>query len=291
MRWTPACCGSKVPGQSLSSRLSLFGCKLSTCPSETPPPAPGPGPSRLRFWMVPALMAGVLLVLIVVLGVYNSKTSGRLASTEGRVSNLTASVQSLNASLQHANEAIKELHRLQFSVQNHGEQLTAVSEALKHLSAVDSLSRSVAELRCSLNRLSNNGSAEDECCSLGWTQFGSSCYFFSRVSLNWNESKVWCEKQNAHLVIIITDKEWDFVTKTSIPDWYWVGLSDGRTGKWEWVNHTPYTVEHRRWRPGQPDNWVVPVLGSEDCAHLYADGLLNDLHCLQKMRFICQRHA
>ncbi|XP_078792985.1 uncharacterized protein LOC101174900 isoform X3 [Oryzias latipes] len=212
MRWTPACCGSKVPGQSLSSRLSLFGCKLSTCPSETPPPAPGPGPSRLRFWMVPALMAGVLLVLIVVLGVYNSKTSGRLASTEGRVSNLTASVQSLNASLQHANEAIKELHRLQFSVQNHGEQLTAVSEALKHLSAVDSLSRSVAELRCSLNRLSNNGSAEDECCSLGWTQFGSSCYFFSRVSLNWNESKVWCEKQNAHLVIIITDKEWALET-------------------------------------------------------------------------------
>uniref|UniRef100_A0A8C7WYC3 C-type lectin domain-containing protein n=1 Tax=Oryzias sinensis TaxID=183150 RepID=A0A8C7WYC3_9TELE len=167
---------------------------------------------------------------------------------------------------------------MQFSVQNHGEQLTAVSEALKHLSAVDSLSRSVAELRCSLNRLSNNGSAEDGCCSLGWIQFGSSCYFFSRVSLNWDESKVWCEKQNAHLVIIITDEEWDFVTKTSIPDWYWVGLSDGRTGKWEWVNHTPYTVEHRRWRPGQPDNWVVLVLGSEDCAHLYADGLLNDLH-------------
>uniref|UniRef100_A0A8C8DH04 C-type lectin domain-containing protein n=1 Tax=Oryzias sinensis TaxID=183150 RepID=A0A8C8DH04_9TELE len=166
-----------------------------------------------------------------------------------------------------------------------------VSEALKHLSAVDSLSRSVAELRCSLNRLSNNGSAEDGCCSLGWIQFGSSCYFFSRVSLNWDESKVWCEKQNAHLVIIITDEEWDFVTKTSIPDWYWVGLSDGRTGKWEWVNHTPYTVEHRRWRPGQPDNWVVLVLGSEDCAHLYADGLLNDLHCLQKMRFICQKHV
>uniref|UniRef100_A0A8C7WXP4 C-type lectin domain-containing protein n=1 Tax=Oryzias sinensis TaxID=183150 RepID=A0A8C7WXP4_9TELE len=88
-----------------------------------------------------------------------------------------------------------------------------VSEALKHLSAVDSLSRSVAELRCSLNRLSNNGSAEDGCCSLGWIQFGSSCYFFSRVSLNWDESKVWCEKQNAHLVIIITDEEWALETR------------------------------------------------------------------------------
>lgn len=27
---------------------------------------------------------------------------------------------------------------------------------------------------------------------------------------------------------------------------YWVGLTDGRTGKWEWVNQTPY-IMNRRW--------------------------------------------
>ncbi|XP_024120411.1 C-type lectin domain family 10 member A [Oryzias melastigma] len=254
------------------------------------PPVLGSGAPRLRSWMVPALMAAVLLVLIVVLGVYNSKKSERLASTEGKVSNLTDTVQSLSVSLLHAQETIKDLHQLKFSVENQKEQLTAVSDALKHLSVVDSLVRSVAELRSSLNSMINNDSAADRCSSSGWTRFGSSCYFFSRVTLSWNESKDWCEKQNAHLVIISTDGEWDFVTKKSIPVWYWVGLSDGRTGKWEWVNHTPYTIEQRRWRPGQPDNWVVPVHGSEDCAHLYENGLLNDLHCYRQLRFICQRH-
>uniref|UniRef100_A0A3B3BL03 C-type lectin domain family 10 member A-like n=1 Tax=Oryzias melastigma TaxID=30732 RepID=A0A3B3BL03_ORYME len=272
MRWTPACCGSKVPGQTFFSHLFLFGCKLSTCLSDTPPVL-GSGAPRLRSWMVPALMAAVLLVLIVVLGVYS----------ESVYANRTVLLP----------ETIKDLHQLKFSVENQKEQLTAVSDALKHLSVVDSLVRSVAELRSSLNSMINNDSAADRCSSSGWTRFGSSCYFFSRVTLSWNESKDWCEKQNAHLVIISTDGEWDFVTKKSIPVWYWVGLSDGRTGKWEWVNHTPYTIEQRRWRPGQPDNWVVPVHGSEDCAHLYENGLLNDLHCYRQdtVRAAERRHA
>lgn len=30
-----------------------------------------------------------------------------------------------------------------------------------------------------------------------------------------------------------------------MPHFYWIGLSDWRTGRWEWVNQTPYTVEPR----------------------------------------------
>ncbi|XP_042337729.1 C-type lectin domain family 10 member A-like [Plectropomus leopardus] len=75
--------------------------------------------------------------------------------------------------------------------------------------------------------------------------------------------------------------------------WFWVGLSDWRTGRWEWVNQTPYTIERRRWRPGQPDNWshYSAGPGTEDCAHLHEDGRLNDLHCTTKMRYICQKHS
>lgn len=128
---------------------------------------------------------------------------------------------------------------------------------------------------------------------MDWTPFGSDCYFFSHQNLPWNQSKSWCEKNDAHLVMLHTDQEWDFVTKNSVPHLYWVGLTDGRTGKWEWVNQTPYTMQRRRWAPGQPDSWRGHGLHGEDedCAHLHTDGRLNDLHCSSSLRFICQRRS
>ncbi|XP_071315435.1 C-type lectin domain family 10 member A-like [Trachinotus anak] len=251
------------------------------------------GVSRFRRWLFPAVTAVVILVLIIALGASNMKTSNRLWSVEHSVSNLSNVIQSLNASLQQAQETAKEVHRLQFAVESNKNQLTSVSEALKQLSVVDSLSKSVAMLRCSLEHIINNSSVVDRCCPLGWNLFGSGCYFFSSSSLSWNQSKDWCEKHESHLVILKTDEEWDFVTRHTVPDLFWVGLSDMRTGKWEWVNQTPYTIERRRWVPGQPDSWTGHGLGhgDEDCAHLHRSGRLNDLHCSTQMRYICQRHS
>ncbi|XP_056224989.1 asialoglycoprotein receptor 1 isoform X2 [Seriola aureovittata] len=251
------------------------------------------GVSRFRRWLFPALTAVVILVLIIALGASNVKTSNHLSSVEQSVSNLSSVIQSLNASLQHAQETAKEVHRLQFVLENHKEQLTSVSEALKQLSVVDSLSKSVASLKCSLEHIINNSSAVDKCCPLGWNLFGSSCYFFSTLSLSWNESRDWCERHKAHLVILNTDEEWDFVTHHGSGTFYWVGLTDGRTGKWEWVNQTPYVMNRRRWKPGQPDSWTGHGLGQgdEDCAHLHTDGRLNDLHCSTRLRYICQRRS
>ncbi|XP_044040243.1 asialoglycoprotein receptor 1-like [Siniperca chuatsi] len=257
------------------------------------PPVSFSGVSRFRRWLFPALTATVILVLIIALGASNAKTSNRLWSVEQSVSNLSDVIQSLNASLQHAQETAKDVQRLQFAVENNKDQLASVSEALKQLSAVDSLSRSVASLKCSLERIINNSSAVDGCCPLGWEQFDLNCYFFGSLSLSWNESRVWCDKHEAHLLILHTDKEWEFVTRHSVPEFYWVGLSDWRTGRWEWVNQTPYTIERRRWVPGQPDSWAHHGLGpgDEDCAHLHRNGRLNDLHCSIKLRYICQKHS
>uniref|UniRef100_A0A674NT82 C-type lectin domain-containing protein n=1 Tax=Takifugu rubripes TaxID=31033 RepID=A0A674NT82_TAKRU len=136
------------------------------------------------------------------------------------------------------------------------------------------------------------GSATDGCCALNWDPFGKSCYFFSNVAMTWDEAQDWCTGHESHLVILSTDKEWDFVVKHSAGTWYWVGLTD-RTGKWEWVNHTPYVMDRRRWRPGQPDSWTGHGLGhgDEDCGQLHSDGRLNDLHCLTQLRYICQKHS
>uniref|UniRef100_A0AAX7U3I8 C-type lectin domain-containing protein n=1 Tax=Astatotilapia calliptera TaxID=8154 RepID=A0AAX7U3I8_ASTCA len=142
------------------------------------------------------------------------------------------------------------------------------------------------------NCFSLSGSTTGGCCPVGWTVFESNCYFFSSDSQSWTGSRDWCETQQAHLVILRNDKEWDFVTRNTIPQLYWIGLSDSRTGRWEWVNQTPYRIERRRWGPGQPDSWTGHGLGGdEDCAHLHSDGRLNDHHCSARFRFICQKHS
>nr|XP_019964062.1 PREDICTED: C-type lectin domain family 10 member A-like [Paralichthys olivaceus] len=190
-------------------------------------------------------------------------------------------------------ETAKEVQRLHFTVENHKDQLTSVSEALKQLSVLDSLSSGLAGLKCSLQHIINNSSVSDRCCPLDWKLLGSNCYFFSMSSLSWNDSRVWCDKHGSHLVILSSDKDWNLVTNYTVPQFYWVGLSDWRTGSWEWVNQTPYTIERRHWVPGQPDSWTHHGLGpgDEDCAHLHTNGRLNDLHCSQRLLFICQKHS
>uniref|UniRef100_A0A3B4T9P3 Asialoglycoprotein receptor 1-like n=1 Tax=Seriola dumerili TaxID=41447 RepID=A0A3B4T9P3_SERDU len=237
--------------------------------NKEPRPVYFSGVSRYRRWLFPALTATIILVLIIALG----------ASTWRRksVSNLT---ESLSSAQQLAKDAAKDVQRLKFAVESNKDQLTSVSEALKQLSALDSISRTVAKLKCSLERLVNNASVVDGCCPLGWELSGTTCYLFSRTPLAWPDARDWCNGHESHLVILNTDEEWDFVTHHGSGTFYWVGLTDGRTGKWEWVNQTPYVMNRRRWKPGQPDSWTGHGLGQgdEDCAHLHSDGRLNDLH-------------
>ncbi|XP_070849356.1 asialoglycoprotein receptor 1-like [Chaetodon trifascialis] len=254
------------------------------------PPVSLSGVSRFRRWLFPALTATVILILIIALGASNTRTLNQLWSVDKSVSNLT---ESLGAVQKLSTDAAKEVHRLKFAVENNKDQLTSVSDALKQLSALDSISRAVASLKCSLERITNNGSVGDGCCPLGWDLFGSSCYFFSRTPLAWDDARDWCNGHESHLVILNTDEEWDFVNRHATGAFFWVGLTDERTGKWEWVNQTPYVMNRRRWRPGQPDSWTAHGLGpgDEDCAHLHSDGRLNDLHCSTMIRYICQRHS
>uniref|UniRef100_A0A8D3B7K4 C-type lectin domain-containing protein n=1 Tax=Scophthalmus maximus TaxID=52904 RepID=A0A8D3B7K4_SCOMX len=250
--------------------------------NKEPRPVSFSGVSRFRRWLFPALTATVILVLIIALGASNTTTSNRLWSLEKSVSNLTGS---LNAALQLSTNAAADVRRLKFSVENNKDQLTSVSEALKQLAALDAISRSVASLKCSLERLVNNGSEASGCCPLEWDRFHRTCYLFNKTPLSWSDARDWCNGHESHLAILITDDEWDFVTRQAAGTYYWLGLTDERTGNWEWVNQTPYVMNRRRWRPGQPDAWTNHGLGpgDEDCAHLHNDGRLNDLHCSNRL--------
>ncbi|XP_053271847.1 C-type lectin domain family 10 member A isoform X2 [Pleuronectes platessa] len=167
----------------------------------------------------------------------------------------------------------------------------SLSETLKQLSVTDSLSSSLTSINCSLEQILNNSSGLEGCCPPDWKLSGLSCYFFSRSALSWNDSRAWCEDHESHLVILSSDRDWDFVTHHTRSNFFWVGLSDWRTGTWEWVDQTPYSMDSRQWGPGQPDNWTGHGIrpGDEDCAHLRKDGRLNDRHCIHQMRFICQK--
>uniref|UniRef100_A0A3Q0T227 C-type lectin domain-containing protein n=1 Tax=Amphilophus citrinellus TaxID=61819 RepID=A0A3Q0T227_AMPCI len=263
----------------------------STFWNKEPRPTAFSSVSRFRRWLLPALTVTLLVILIIALGASNTSTWNRLWAAEKSVSNLTESLK--DAQQLTKGNAAKEVLSLKFAVENNKDQLTSVSEALKQLAALDTIRRTVAELKCSLENLINNASTAHGCCPLNWNSFSTSCYLFSTTALSWHDARDWCNGHESHLVILLTDEEWNFVTQRSMGSFYWVGLTDERNDQWEWVNQTPYIMNRRRWKPGQPDSWTHHGLGpgDEDCAHLHHDGRLNDLHCSTKMRFICQRHS
>ncbi|KAM8882231.1 C-type lectin domain family 10 member A-like [Synchiropus picturatus] len=243
-----------------------------------------------RRWLFPGLAAAFTLLLLIIIGAIGGSTTNRLWTVENKVSNLT---EVLITAQKLAQDASKDVQRLKFSVENNKDQLGSVSEALKQLSTLDSISRSVNKLKCSLERLTNNGTAGDTCCPAGWENFETSCYYFASNSLSWDKARDWCNGHDSHLVILQTEEEWRFVISRASGLFHWIGLTDERTGKWEWVNLTPYIMNRSRWMPGQPDAWTNHGLGpgDEDCAHIHYDGRLNDLHCSQKLRYICQKHG
>ncbi|XP_067295784.1 asialoglycoprotein receptor 2-like isoform X2 [Pseudorasbora parva] len=168
-------------------------------------------------------------------------------------------------------------------------------------SSLTNLKSSVEEMRSFVQslsfKLSLTGSGSGSgCTESDWIPFSKSCYLFSHDTLNWTQAKDSCEKQGALLLKIEdgSEEEWDFVTSFSKRQHYWVGLTDKDTGKWRWADDTPYTINKAHWRTGQPDDWTDHGLGEkgeegEDCGHIADEGLLNDLHCSSKLKYICEK--
>ncbi|XP_033839325.1 C-type lectin domain family 10 member A-like [Periophthalmus magnuspinnatus] len=254
-----------------------------------------PGPvqysvwSRYRRWLIPGLITTFILILILAFGVSNSGLASRLGFVEESALNLSLSL--INAQ-KETKDAAKGVQRLSFSVESNKDQLNSVAESLKQLSQLEVLSKTVAALKCAVDQLIHNKTAASGCCPLEWDTFETSCFLFSKVSMSWHEARDWCHAHQSQLLILNADKDWDYVASRTSGVHYWIGLTD-EGGKWEWVNGTPYTIDRRRWRPGQPDNWEGHGMGAgtEDCAHLHSEGRLNDMHCLVRLRFICHKRS
>lgn len=247
-------------------------------------------PPRWKVLVLPSLCAVLLLALIISVSVSNMKTDRRVSSVEKTVVNLSSFGQTLLSSLQQSHASVDEAHEeigmLRVSMEISKVHLE--SESVKVVDEVVTLRQKVDSLKCSLDRLLKNDSTL-ACCPLDWVLFSSRCFLFSDSGLSWNAARDYCVQHHSQLAVLKTREEWRFVGQKASPTFYWIGLTDERTGRWEWVDGSTYTMDRSHWLPNQPDNWETPELtGTEDCAHLHTNGRLNDLHCVHSLRFICQ---
>ncbi|XP_005378976.1 PREDICTED: C-type lectin domain family 4 member A-like isoform X2 [Chinchilla lanigera] len=126
------------------------------------------------------------------------------------------------------------------------------------------------------------------CCPKDWKSFSSHCYFISTDSQSWNESRENCSRMEAHLLVINTKEEQDFIIENlQIDSTYYIGLSDPEGRRlWQWVDQTPYDETVKFWQEGEPNN------EKEQCVELnyfrYGKWGWNDVPCHHSKRTICE---
>ncbi|KAM7331501.1 hypothetical protein ACRRTK_008209 [Alexandromys fortis] len=121
-------------------------------------------------------------------------------------------------------------------------------------------------------------------CPWEWELFQGSCYLFSRTLGSWEASVASCQNFGAHLVIVNSFEEQQFLKYLHIRknELTWIGLSDHKhEGSWHWVDGTPLGLSF--WKDGEPNNE-----GDEDCVELSEDKW-NDKRCAAKNFWICEK--
>ena len=90
-------------------------------------------------------------------------------------------------------------------------------------------------------------------------QKACSCYTFEgeltgRRLTSWQKANESCEATNKHLVVMETEREWQFITdeignrNTKYNEWH-IGLFNA-SGNWTWVNGKPLTLN--KWQKNEP---------------------------------------
>nr|XP_023509163.1 C-type lectin domain family 10 member A-like isoform X1 [Equus caballus] len=206
-------------------------------------------------------------------------------SLQKTITPLKAGVGNLRQELQAARSMNDKVFSLEKKLEEEQQTLKADYAEIRLL--VQQLAKDLTALTCQAAALKSNGSAR-ACCPLNWLEHEGSCYWFSRSKKPWPEAEKQCQLQNAHLVVINSREEQDFVQEHIGSSDTWMGLSDP-TGVWKWVDGTDYKTNFQNWSPGQPDDWDGHGLGpGEDCVHFNPDGTWNDNACQRPFHWVCE---
>ncbi|XP_075415224.1 asialoglycoprotein receptor 1-like isoform X2 [Tenrec ecaudatus] len=201
-------------------------------------------------------------------------------------SNFTKSTESeVQALSSHGSTVGRKMSNLESQVLK---QQQAMSEDHSNLMLhVRNFVSDLRSLSCQIAVLQGNGT-EKPCCPVNWVEREGSCYWFSRSGSSWHEAQEYCKLENAHLVVVTSLEEQNFIKHHTGSINTWMGLTDEH-GPWKWVDGTDYESGFKKWMPEQPDNWYGHGLGGgEDCAHFTANGDWNDDVCLRPYRWVCE---
>uniref|UniRef100_A0A3B5Q720 CD209 antigen-like protein C n=1 Tax=Xiphophorus maculatus TaxID=8083 RepID=A0A3B5Q720_XIPMA len=76
----------------------------------------------------------------------------------------------------------------------------------------------------------------------GWLYFRDSFYYMSSIKKTWDESRKYCLREDADLLIINSREEQNFITQLSRDRLTWIGLHElSGTERWIWVDGAPLT--------------------------------------------------
>ncbi|XP_077633277.1 C-type lectin domain family 4 member G-like isoform X2 [Crocuta crocuta] len=123
-----------------------------------------------------------------------------------------------------------------------------------------------------------------EPCPLDWKFFQGSCYFFSLDNLTWTQANDSCARKQAHLVIINSRAEQDFLTSTEQVT-SWIGLfKESQKGNHRWTDGS--TPTYTNWESKElHDNGSSPA-----CMIIHNYGYWRNFSCeSDRFAFICER--
>ncbi|KAM4675078.1 uncharacterized protein O3C94_007892 isoform 2-T2 [Discoglossus pictus] len=125
--------------------------------------------------------------------------------------------------------------------------LTRSTSGTSHTATISELNELrdyVAGLSSKLNNIEET--SKKQTCETEWTLFNSSCYFFSKVKMNWMKARAMCMKKDSDLVVITSENEQIFISSVTNSNRHWIGLSDlDDEGVWQWVDGTGYETSYK----------------------------------------------
>ncbi|XP_044063213.1 lymphocyte antigen 75-like [Siniperca chuatsi] len=103
-------------------------------------------------------------------------------------------------------------------------------------------------------------------CQKGWQHFQSSCYTINNVDgpnqSTWEDAQNNCRGRNAHLVVIGSPEEQEFIYNSSWSSWgnsgYWIGLRV-EAGSWKWVDGSNLTADYWTVQPSDNAHCAISV--------------------------------
>ncbi|XP_044838104.1 killer cell lectin-like receptor subfamily F member 1 [Mauremys mutica] len=149
-----------------------------------------------------------------------------------------------------------------------------------------SLEDLVSRLKQSLCHSAQSPSADGSGCKLcpmDWLPRRGKCYWFSKDSKNWTESRADCSAKSSRKLVIQDQEEMEFIQNVTQGKYHvWLGLSVPSAEKnWTWVDNSVL------------DQTLFPVTGPTD---VNSCGLIkgNRIHsetCSAEFKWICQKEA